>query len=291
MFIRRSVSLIKFAWMLFFMALFLISYIQNKASNFSYNENENNTKKFNLSNKNISIFEINKLNFELINSKKHKFGINKQFMFTKRFDEDNDIGNDINFLNLNLKKIQNEKNFQKKILYRGWLKFMEITEDNIEPPKNFFINKKFYEKENTNNYLIPDKYLFYFELTIDKLSIYDNFSNFRKRINDLKIKSIGEDIGLQPCKGGIEKIGSFKEGYCFIIKFTKMNKKVLWEMCSEKAREANKWIQSLQYAQKENFKIKTENGGNNLFKILKLDKRLCSNYNHNIKFNFIFEIY
>ena len=137
---------------------------------------------------------------------------------------------------------------------------MEITEDSKEPPKNFLINKNYFDQTNSNNMMIPDKFYFYFELSLEKLSIYNNFSPNKNRVHEIKVKSIGEETSLNPCKGGIEKIGKFSEGFCFIVKFTKKNKKLLWELCSDKAADANKWIQSLIYAQKENKKLQNLKG-------------------------------
>lgn len=273
MFKRRSVNINKIAWLLFFTFLFLISFMETKASLYFSVDNTNSTELDISDNKNGSIFEINKLNFKLQNSSKKEFGIFQKFKFTEISKEEpnsninldnhkNIMENEINFISIKNSKEETDQSYNRKVLYKGWLKYMEINEDSKKPPKNFFINKNFFEAENMNNMLIPDKFYFYFELTLDKLTIYDNFSEYRKRINDIKIINIGEDTNLNPCKGGIEKIGKFSEGYCFIVKFSKNNKKTLWELCSKNANDANKWIQSLLAAQKENRKILKNNACN-----------------------------
>ena len=134
---------------------------------------------------------------------------------------------------------------------------MEITENLICPPKTFNENKSYSTIKSTNpNSKIPGKYYFYFELNEEKLTIYNNDEKEnRKKINELDIKSIGENPKLNPCLGGIEKIGHFTEGFCFLIKFRKCVNKIIWEICDKNSNKINKWIESLKKAQEKILKL------------------------------------
>jgi hypothetical protein len=164
----------------------------------------------------------------------------------------------------NMKKFSREnQNFiekitlRKNIILKGWLKYMEITANLSCPPKTFNENKSYSRIKSTcPNSKIPGKYFFYFELNAEKLTIYDNDKEGnRKKINELDIISIGEDPKLNPCSGGIEKIGHFTEGFCFLIKFRRGKCKKIWEICDKCAGKINKWVQSLTKAQQNILKL------------------------------------
>lgn len=303
MFMERSLSFRKkhnntnLALILF--VLFILSINQITSNNLNNNNNEanaNNSSKEKLK-KLESLFSINL----------EKFKNNKNEIFKKfKFEEiKENIKTNINKnkkekkekkLTEKLKKKNNDKieeNFlekkssQTKIIQQGWLKYMEITENLNLPPKDFYLNTNYFTIKATNPYSkIPGKYFFYFELTMQNLAIYNSDEKLnRRKIGELEISQIGEDPNLNPCMGGIEKIGHFSEGFCFLIKFRKNGNKTIWEVCDPNPNKVNAWLQSLLKSQEfmRNL-LKNKNNLNNQGKEISVIIKIINT--KLIKFNF-----
>jgi len=288
---ERSIKIknINISLILFFMILFSINQINSKNSFISEsikNKNPNTTLKEkekldSLFNLNLKKFKENKTGIfnkftfiEIKNTKKDENSNKKTSKKSKEKKEKN--SNDENFLE---KKVT-----QKRILQKGWLKYMEITENLNRPPNNFYLNTNYYTIKASNPYSkIPGKYFFYFELTLEKLTIYNGDDGNRRKISELEIISIGENPKINPCFGGIEKIGHFTEGFCFLIKFRNGENKVIWEICDNNANKINALIQNLIKAQEYiksllRAKGNNKNGKNIIQNILYLTKFIYKNF-------------
>lgn len=176
------------------------------------------------------------------------------------FSSESDWNNHVNY-NLDFKfkeKIkENEKNLVKsnEVVYESWVKIIVIKGKSKNPVK-FNINDKFIEQSNDESinvhekdekgYLnIPSKEYFYGTLTKDNLVIY---TARKGQLKNIKISIDIEDIVKQKgntFKGGIEDLGNFKEGHCFIVKYISLSNKGILEMCTENLIQKNEWMKKL----------------------------------------------
>jgi hypothetical protein len=224
------------------------------ASIFSMN-NYLKSKSFSLLDKNTKIeLEIKKNNKEnKINDNKNKEQIQ-------------------NFLEAKKNKISKKETIKEnnRILMQGWLKYLEMNESEKEVPSNFYVNKVFdlqisdnpgintQAKDNIGYINIPNEQFYFFELSNNYLKIYTSrpgkYRNFKEQLN---IKDIIPLSNTYPSKGGIEDVGSFAEGFCFLVKSIKYSKHFIWELCAENMIEKNNWLKYFT-------KILTGNSVNNI---------------------------
>jgi len=140
----------------------------------------------------------------------------------------------------------------------GWLKFLEITEVLPDVPNTFIKNKKFYIQQAQNQSMntvvkdnygfinIPNEDYFYFELNKYQLKVYTaRAPRYRTLYKTLNIQELISETSLNPCKGGVEDVGNFSEGFCFMLKFSQFNRFFIWEVCSDNAFEKDKWMTTL----------------------------------------------
>lgn len=142
----------------------------------------------------------------------------------------------------NPKSSGNDINSKSPLKFRGWAKFFKYSSKKTSPPRAFFVNSDYTEQLKVlkmeeldeiseNDYLnIRDKNFFY-------ITIYDNQIKIsRSRINFLISGFDVVDIHLiQPVAeagfgGGINDLGSLKEGHCFNLKTTTDE---IWIFCTE----------------------------------------------------------
>jgi len=140
----------------------------------------------------------------------------------------------------------------------GWLKFLELTDALPDVPNTFVKNKQFFIQQSQNQSLnstvkdhlgyinIPTEDYFYFELNKLQLKIYTSRSpRYRQLEKVLNINELIGETSLNPCKGGVEDVGNFAEGYCFMLKFSRANRFFVWELCSDNSREKDNWMTTL----------------------------------------------
>lgn len=140
---------------------------------------------------------------------------------------------------------------------KGWLKYIIINDFDNSLPTKFIINnsynKQIANKSNTNllqkdeiGYInIPNDSMFYVELDASKIIIYSSrdlqykYKTYEILINDIIPLTSSYDSKY---KGGVEDIGNFTEGYCFVIKFVHNGNKKIIEFCSESINEKDNWM-------------------------------------------------
>ena len=130
------------------------------------------------------------------------------------------------------------------IIRQGWLKYLELSEDdNIKTaqfkknPQNNNQHKNNIANDEYGPIDIPNEDYFYFELSNSKLSVYQSRIN-KQLDNSLYLSDIVQN--------GIEDIGNFIEGHCFIIKFIRVSRRVIWELCGDSSSNSiSLWISSL----------------------------------------------
>ena len=150
-------------------------------------------------------------------------------------------------------------------IYQGWLKYLEISDDLGDIPESFVKNKMFYlqmsenssmnliSKDNMGYLNIPNEQYFWLELDQHSLNAYTSRNpRYRKKDNCLKISDLVPEIMTNPCKGGIEDVGNFTEGYCFMLKFLKFTKHYVWELCAETQSEKDQWMNRITKIQQKN---------------------------------------
>lgn len=156
-------------------------------------------------------------------------------------------------------KIQSQNTLMNKAkqnsFIQGWLKYLEMNENSNDVPSTFKKNNVFHlqmsenqtmntiAKDNIGFINIPNDMYHYFELTESQLKVFSarpgKYRNFKE---SLQLSDIIPLISVNPCKGGIEDVGSFAEGFCFLIKFIKFSKHFIWELCSDTIFEKNNWV-------------------------------------------------
>lgn len=137
-----------------------------------------------------------------------------------------------------------------KILQQGWLKYLELNEDDQVSTTQFKKNFQFNQQQTQKNKIFNDKYgsiaiptedYFFFELTNSKISVYSSRSPQRLE-NTLYLTDI-----VQP--NGVEDLGNFVEGHCFIIKFIRVSRRKIWELCGDASSNSiDTWISALNQA-------------------------------------------
>jgi hypothetical protein len=138
---------------------------------------------------------------------------------------------------------------------QGWLKYLEITEDVREVPTTFIKNSVFFLQSNDNpgintiskdniGYVnIPNEDYHFFKLCENDLKIFtarnDKYKTFKKSFN---LKDLIPLLSTVPCKGGVEDVGNFEEGYCFMLKFINYSAHIIWELCADDIVQKTKWM-------------------------------------------------
>lgn len=165
------------------------------------------------------------------------------------------LKNESSMLNSNFNS--SESNTQNDKLIEGWVKVIFIQEDDIEVPSKFITNGQYYiqVKENPSINLIakdakgyvniPSQEYFYAELTSDILSVYTARNTKYKSMKTSVI--LDEVIPQNPYiyKGGIEDIGNFQEGFCFILKYIHFSSKTMLEVCCDSLAQKTNWMKTL----------------------------------------------
>lgn len=140
----------------------------------------------------------------------------------------------------------------------GWLKYIEITDVVPDVPNSFIKNKQFYLQQAQNQSMntqvkdnfgfinIPNEDYFYFELNKEQLKIFSaRTPRYRKIDRFLNLRDLIHETSLNPAKGGVEDVGNFAEGYCFMLKFTHFTRFFVWELCADTPWEKDKWMGTL----------------------------------------------
>jgi hypothetical protein len=102
-------------------------------------------------------------------------------------------------------------------------------------------------KDQEGNYVnIPNDESFWVTLAGNELKISSSRDQkLAKCENKLFLRDlIGQDE-KSPCQGGVEDMGNFAEGYCFMVKFFIDGKHHLWELCTETDLQKDSWMQCL----------------------------------------------
>ena len=101
-------------------------------------------------------------------------------------------------------------------------------------------------KDNLGYINIPNDDYFYFELNKLQLKIFSaRSSKYRHLERTLNIQDLIMETSFNPCKGGVEDVGNFSEGYCFMLKYTHFNRFFVWELCADNSYEKEKWMSTL----------------------------------------------
>ena len=141
------------------------------------------------------------------------------------------------FKNFNKNTINTSLNAKEFLVKSGWMKYIEINEQCKAVPNEFNKNDLF------NNHVanVLNEYSFYIELTSSKLGIYkSNESIYKTVVLSVDISTIIKQTAH--FTGGLEDIGNFNEGFCFIIKYVYLNIKRILELCSSSASDKNEWM-------------------------------------------------
>lgn len=141
-------------------------------------------------------------------------------------------------------------NLQSLVDLQGWLKYLELTENQKSTPGSFLKNKIFYKQRYDGSidpkWKIPNENYFYFELKDNKLSVYTTIAGFdRTMVQSMLIDDLVPVKSTRPARGGVEDIGNFDEGYCFMLKFVKSMKHYIWEICADSIDIKDNWIQAI----------------------------------------------
>ncbi len=147
---------------------------------------------------------------------------------------------------------------KQDIIMQGWLKYLEMNDNSQEVPSSFRKNNVYFlqmqenqsintlAKDNIGFLNIPNDQYHFFELTNTRLNLYSARPGKYRNFNEyLKISDIIPVVSSYPCSGGIEDVGSFAEGFCFLIKFIKFSKHFIWELCADNFYEKNNWVNKL----------------------------------------------
>ena len=160
-----------------------------------------------------------------------------------------------------------KSNSKKTNDYQGWLKYIELSDDQSQLPPSFQKNSLFViqmkeKRININQFdyvgkvYIPAEEYFWLELKKNVIQIKNSRNpKYQKTFNILNLSTLITETAINPCKGGVEDMGNFKEGYCFMLKFVKLNKHYIWELCAETAKEKQQWMQIILRIQKNSNKI------------------------------------
>jgi len=197
----------------------------------------------------MSLFEFNKKMFE---NKFKSFFINhvgEKFKFVEKTNKISKKG----------KKIRKIIIDDDNVLTKGWVKYLEISEDSRNPPSNFVKNRMYFlqmsenvgintvVKDNIGFVNIPNEEYFYAELTESNLKLFTSRNERYKRLEKiLKISDLVPQESFDPCKGGVEDVGNFEEGYCFMVKYTNYSKFYIWELCTDSVYEKDKWMRRIE---------------------------------------------
>jgi len=147
----------------------------------------------------------------------------------------------------------------------GWLKFLEITDALPDVPNTFIKNKQFYLQQSQDRFTnlvmkdmngfinIPTEDYFYFELNLKQLKIFTaRKPNYRKLDRILELSELITETSFNPCKGGVEDVGNFAEGYCFMLKFTHFSRYFVWELCTDNSFDKDRWMTTLAKINQQN---------------------------------------
>jgi hypothetical protein len=177
----------------------------------------------------------------------------------------------------------------------GWLKYLQISEDSLNVPSSFIKNKMFFVQMNSSpnlntkikdqkgNYInIPSEEFFWVSMEGEefKISTARN-KKFSKCENKLFLKDLVQQDSTSPCQGGVEDMGNFSEGYCFMLKFIVDGKHHLWELCAESEIQKDSWMQCI-ISKKKKFDQNKKVGG---LMAGALEKKDCNNSGEKAKKN------
>lgn len=199
---------------------------------------------------------------------------------------DNKITN-INDINFKFKEKEKTSEKNEGIIYEGWVKIILIKGKSKSQVK-FIVNDKFLKQSNFENinvhetddkgYVnIPSKDYFYGVLTKNDIEIY---TSRKEQFKTLKLSINLEDIVKQKgntYKGGVEDIGDFKEGHCFIVKYITSSNKSILEICTESLAQKNSWMKNLVKLVKKEKTVKKEQTQDN-----NSEQNVDETINHNI---------
>lgn len=204
----------------------------------------------------LSVSCLNKNAFQLRAKTSSLFQLNKLFLQskTKKLHEKFEAKTDKS-LSLSLAKSNQVINSNQSPVFQGWLKYLEISEDNGSVPECFNKNKMFFlqmtenqsintvAKDNMGYINIPNEQYFWFELDSQSVTAFTSRNpRYRKKENCLKLVDLVPEVSTNPCRGGVEDVGNFTEGYCFMLKFLRYTKHYIWELCADTPTEKDQWM-------------------------------------------------
>jgi hypothetical protein len=165
------------------------------------------------------------------------------------------VSHDKSMLKNNLKKLSSN---MLENIHQGWIKFIEINENSVDIPSHFYKNKVFFLQMSQNNGIntqakdnigyvnIPNEDYLFATLSSETLNIYSGRNEpFKKLEKSMSIADLITESSLNPYTGGIENVGDFEEGYCFMIKFINYSRHYIWELCTDTIYEKDKWMKKL----------------------------------------------
>jgi hypothetical protein len=175
---------------------------------------------------------------------KSLYEFNKTLMLEKSHQTTNSISN--NQIDLNCDAVK-----------QGWMKYLEINESG-QIPSYFEKNKMFFLQNSENQSIntltrdsigyinIPNEDFFFFKLCKEDLIMFtarnERYKQFKK---SLKLADLVPQITTIPFKGGIEEVGNFQEGFCFMLKYISNGQHYIWELCGETAMDKDCWMNSI----------------------------------------------
>ena len=165
-------------------------------------------------------------------------------------------------------EIDEKLNFSKEVRFKskqidctkleGWLRYLQISEESLNLPSSFIKNKMFIQQINENpslkiekdkdgNYLnIPKDDMFWVSLVGSEIRISTSrVEKYAQCENRLLLKDLVKQDSKNPSQSGVEDMGNFSEGHCFMLKFIIDGKHHLWELCSESQPEKEIWKRCL----------------------------------------------
>lgn len=196
---------------------------------------------------------------KVLYSKNNLNNTNKTKTFKTRFFK-NQFTSSILEKNLNSLSISsklNNNNESNRVLFSSWAKIIFIEEQNSSIPNKFETNTQFYLQSKNNpsinlaaqdskGYLnIPSQEYFFTELTNNNLSVFTSrVEQYKQQKFSVSINEILPQNKLI-YEGGVEDVGNFQEGYCFIIKYIHFSSKYMMEICCDTISDKDNFMKNL----------------------------------------------
>ena len=196
--------------------------------------------------------------YTALSIKKNSFLTNNKSLSLMEFNKKFFMNNNMNVKTHTQNDIKKSDSNDCNAIMQGWVKYLEITEDASDVPTCFIKNNLYFLQSNDNPGMnttakdnigflnIPNEDYFFFKLCDSELKIFtartEKYKKFEKSLN---LKDLIPQFSTTPCKGGVEDVGNFDEGYCFMLKFINFSTHIIWELCTDNITQKTKWMDAI----------------------------------------------